>query len=53
MVKDFSFKNNGMAAVKILGNLSQNLIFQKKDFKDLNLQMIKGDEIPANAILFK
>lgn len=33
-----------------LGSLTQNLLFQKKDFQDLNLQMFKGDEIPENAI---
>lgn len=47
-----SFRNISMKniRVKVLGSLTQNLLFQKKDFQDLNLQMFKGDEIPENAI---
>jgi len=52
-VKGFSFAENGNSPVKVLGKLSNNINFDKKDFTVFEDQMISGKELPSNAIKIK
>ncbi|WP_460543384.1 glycoside hydrolase family 28 protein [Echinicola sediminis] len=52
-VSGFSFVDNGMVPVKVLGRLSGNIHFDKGDFTALKDQLISGKELPVNAIKIK
>ncbi len=49
-VKDFAFAEEGKTPVRVLGNKSENIKFQKKDFKASEEQVFRDGEVRKNAV---
>lgn len=49
-VKDFTYDEEGKTPVRVLGNKSANIKFQKKDFKTSKEQVFRDKEVGKNAV---
>lgn len=52
-VKDFSFAENGKTPVRVLGTLSKNVKFQKKDFSAAGKQIEQDKKLSKNAVILQ
>lgn len=52
-VSGLAFRDSGAPAVKVLGPLSENIVFENKDFKEVSQQIMTGNSAGTKAFSMK